>query len=49
MTEVAGEQETPAYPATTISRADWENRRKETNISKQHLDLLVINFLVTEV
>jgi hypothetical protein len=49
MQSASCEQETPAYPATTLSRTEWENRRKETNISKEHLDLLVMNFLVTEV
>lgn len=36
-------------PAKSISDTDWAERRRQSNVTQQHLDRFVLNFLVTEV
>ena len=36
-------------PTKTIADEEWEQKRKDTSISREHMDMLVLNFLVTEV
>ena len=33
----------------TISDEEWQSKRDQVNVSKEHLNMLVLNFLQTEV